>query len=204
MTKDNIIKLDLQTIETEAKKFDEVSRGFINLNGKEFEVGFKEYYEEMEIQALLIDLISFIEEATRVEEKTTIDLLTFTQPYITTLIVKHFTDMKMPDDVYEIISASKNMINLGILDQFVRLFPQDQFKKVMERTKEALTSTSIAINELADEADKIKANKIKAEAKMKANVRQETMDKIKVSNDLIDEALNKARSEKLDVEDGKQ
>jgi len=204
MTENNIIKLDLQAIEKEAKVFEEVSRGFITLNGKEFEIGIKERFQEMEIQNLLQDLILFIEEATKVEEKTTIDLLTFTQPYITTLTVKHFTDMDMPDDIYETIAVTKNMINLGVLEKIIRLFPEDELTKLMERVTEALTSTTHAINQLADEADKIKANKIKAEAKQKANVREETMEKIKVSNQLIDEALSKARTENLDVEDGKQ
>lgn len=204
MTENNIIKLDLQAIEKEAKVFDVWERGFVNLNGKEFEVGIKERFQEMEIQNLLQDLILFIEEATQVEEKTTIDLLTFTQPYITTLAVKHFTDMDMPDDIYETIAVSKNMINLGVLEQIIRLFPQDELKKLMERVTEALTSTTHAINQLADESDKIKANKIKAEAKQKANVHEETMKKITVSNQLIDEALSKARAENLDVADGKQ
>lgn len=204
MTKDNVIKLDLKAIEKEAKVFDVWERGFINLNGKEFEIGVKERFQEMEIQNLLQDLLLFIEEATKVEEKTTIDLLTFTQPYITTLAVKHFTDMDMPDDIYETIAVTKNMINLGVLEKIIRLFPEDELTKLMERVKEALTSTTHAINQLADESDKIKAGKFKALEKQKANVREETMEKIKASNQLIDEALSKARTENLDVEDGKQ
>lgn len=204
MTKDNVIKLDLKAIEKEAKVFDVWERGFINLNGKEFEIGVKERFQEMEIQNLLQDLLLFIEEATKVEEKTTIDLLTFTQPYITTLAVKHFTDMDMPDDIYETIAVTKNMINLGVLEKIIRLFPEDELTKLMERVTEALTSTTHAINQLADESDKIKAGKFKALEKQKVNVREETMEKIKVSNQLIDEALSKARTENLDVEDGKQ
>lgn len=204
MTKDNVIKLDLKAIEKEAKVFDVWERGFINLNGKEFEIGVKERFQEMEIQNLLQDLLLFIEEATKVEEKTTIDLLTFTQPYITTLAVKHFTDMDMPDDIYETIAVTKNMINLGVLEKIIRLFPEDELTKLMERVTEALTSTTHAINQLADESDKIKAGKFKALEKQKANVREETMEKIKVSNQLIDEALSKARTENLDVKDGKQ
>lgn len=204
MVKNNIVKLDLGIIENEASKFSEVSRGFISLNGKDFEVEFKEHYQEMEIQDLLQDLISFIEESTKVEEKTTVDLLTFTQPYITTLIIKHFTSMKMPEDIYETIAVTKNMINLGVLEQFIRLFPQDQLTKLMERVAEALNATSDAMNELSDESDRIKSGKMKAETKMKANVKEETMDKIKVSNQLIDEALSNARKEKPDVENGKK
>ena len=68
MTKDNILKLDLQAIEQETKATQSVSRGFVTMNNKNYEVNVRDTFTEIEIQNVLKDLLEFIDEAVKVEE----------------------------------------------------------------------------------------------------------------------------------------
>lgn len=192
--KNSVTKLNIKQINKEVKKHDVKSKGFVEINGKEYEIEIKEHFTETEIQELIKDLMVFVQEAIKVQEDSNFDMLEYAIQYSGALIIKHFSSLDVPDDVYEIIATSKKLVDLNIMVPILGMFPVDQINKVNERAELALSSIGAVAEDLLKEE---RQEKVKED--MKKNVRLETEEEIKDSEKMIEDAMKENATEKDNV-----
>lgn len=191
MAKNNVIPLNIKNINKEVKKIEKMSTGFILIDGKDYEIKVQEHFKETDIQELIKDIMTYVQEAIKVQEDSDFDMLNYSNQYSSTLIIKHFTSLDVPDDVYEIIAVSKKLVDLEIMTKILDMLPLDQIQKVNERVELALAEIG---KEVMNVMTKERHNLVKMEVKQ--NVQTETDEEIKDSEKMIEEAM-KANEEAM-------
>src|SRR5690554_4431636 len=107
-------KLTLTEMRKQDKKLDGKTERTIELNGEEFVIKIDNHFRRTKQHKVLDDLIEFIS-ASEEDPK----LLGDITPYMSLLIIKHFTDINISDDINDAMEILYTLIDLEILDKII-------------------------------------------------------------------------------------
>lgn len=99
---------------------------------------------------LLEDLMLFINESNK-----RLEILDVATPYITLLLIKHFTNLDIPDDIDEAIEVMNILIDLDIFSEIVNLMPENEVIKMYETLNASIERMNLNIEEMLKESEKV-------------------------------------------------
>lgn len=99
---------------------------------------------------LLEDLMLFINESNK-----RLEILDVATPYITLLLIKHFTNLDIPDDIDEAIEVMNILIDLDIFSEIVNLMPENEVIKMYETLNASIERMNLSIEEMLKESEKV-------------------------------------------------
>lgn len=99
---------------------------------------------------LLEDLILFLNESNN-----RLELLDVATPYITLLLIKHFTNLDIPDDIDEAIEIMNVLLDLDIFAEIVNLMPENEVIKMYETLNASIERMNLNIEEMLKESEKV-------------------------------------------------
>lgn len=99
---------------------------------------------------LLEDLMLFINESNK-----RLEILDVATPYITLLLIKHFTNLDIPDDIDEAIEVMNILIDLDIFSEIVNLMPENEVIKMYETLTASVERMNLNIEEMLKESEKV-------------------------------------------------
>lgn len=99
---------------------------------------------------LLEDLIFFLNESNN-----RLEILDVATPYITLLLIKHFTNLDIPDDIDEAIEVMNVLIDLDIFSEIVNLMPENEVIKMYETLNASIERMNLNIEEMLKESEKV-------------------------------------------------
>ena len=99
---------------------------------------------------LLEDLMFFMNEGNK-----RLELLDVATPYITLLLIKHFTNLDIPDDIDEAIEVMNVLLDLDIFSEIVNLMPENEVIKMYETLNASIERMNLNIEEMLKESEKV-------------------------------------------------
>jgi spermidine/putrescine-binding protein len=107
-------------------------------------------FRQSKKNALLDDMVAFFQEATK-----NIEILELSTPYVTLLVLKHFTSLEVSENVDEALELLNVLVDLGLLNQIVVELPEDQLAEVFEMVTKAVTAMSDNLADAQEEIEKL-------------------------------------------------
>ncbi len=163
----NIKNLTITELKKKSKELGVQTEHTIDIGGDTYKFKIDNIFRQTKQHQLMEDLISFFDEGNNRNE-----ILDLATPYITLLLIKHFTSLEIPDDIDGAIDMLNVFTDLEILGDILNLMPTDEVVKMYE----LLQATVARMNENMLETEK--------ETKMLSEV---------VENDALKEILKNGR-----------
>lgn len=138
--------LTVEELKKQNKKLDEQVEVLVEANGEMYRFTHDAVFRKSKIYKMLDDFVDFLNEGNYREEM--FDLLT---PYISLLIIKHFTSIEVPDDIDEALNLLEVMIDLEVLDKILNSLPEEELMKIYEILDKVLKN----LEENTEEAEKL-------------------------------------------------
>jgi hypothetical protein len=136
-------KLSFEAIEQSNSKYEEVTERYVTLevNGedKEFIVEMYKHFSPLGVEAMVRDFHEKLDTVRRKNKKSWENMFS---PYLLFLLIKHFTNLHLPDEFAQQLKAIENMTNTGALFQIFSFMDEDEINKV----KDELLFTLDALN----------------------------------------------------------
>lgn len=129
------------------KALDEQIEKKIKIKGQEYTFKIDKKFRKTKRFDVLNDLIKFMDECNR-----RIELYDMISPYTSLLIIKHFTDIDVPDGIDDALLMLKTMIDYEIFDKILNMMPEDEVIKMYEELSAVISRAKENI-ELAEELD---------------------------------------------------
>jgi hypothetical protein len=148
--KDTAKKLTLNELKKEDKKLNGQDEVSININGTEYKLSVDSVFRKSKQAQLLDDMVALFEEG-----RNRIELFDFATPYLSLLILKHFTSLDVPDEIDEAILMLRVLIDLEILGKLVSILPEKEVTNVFELVTESVNNMRANLEELEKEAEKL-------------------------------------------------
>lgn len=124
----------------------------IVIDGDTYKIMVDEHFRKTKIFKLMDDIVEFYNEASKFADASMLELVT---PYSTLLIIKHFTDIEISDEIDEALAMLDVMIDLEILDKIVNAMPEEEVEKVYEMLTNMMNNMRKNLQEAEKEAEKI-------------------------------------------------
>ncbi len=150
-------KLTLEVIEKSNSQYEELKPIEVKLeiDGEiqTFELGVYEKFSPVSIKELIVEYISKIDLARKVNKDGFGNIL---EPYLMYLIIKHFTELgeSMPNDFKKQLSSMKQMMNNSSFFQILSQFDEKEINKIKEQLEVMIATVnenSEALEELRKE-----------------------------------------------------
>jgi hypothetical protein len=109
------------------------------------------FFKESKIMDLIAEMLVKMQDA----EKQGIDLKSIFIPYGVMLLIKHFTNIDVPENVNEQVAFLRMLIDQDLLGGIVSCFPQEQIESVFNKMTETLKERDAMADELAQRLDEI-------------------------------------------------
>lgn len=148
-----IKKLTPAELKKQNKKLDGQYEVNIVLDGDVYKINIDEHFRKTKIFKLMDDLVEFFNQANKVGDASMLELAT---PYSTLLIIKHFTDIEISDNIDEALTMLDVMIDLECLDKIVNAMPENEVEKVYEMLANMMRNMERNLEEAEKEAEKLK------------------------------------------------
>lgn len=145
--------LDTQTEHTIVVK---IQKGLDEETGKPlfdlvpYKIKIDNVFRKTKQHKLLEDLMFFMNEGNK-----RLELLDVATPYITLLLIKHFTNLDIPDDIDEAIEVMNVLLDLDIFSEIVNLMPENEVIKMYETLNSSIERMNLNIEEMLKESEKI-------------------------------------------------
>lgn len=117
---------EIESVDNQLNSFKEVLLG-----DGQYVIKVDTKFRNTKIQNLILDFQRVLDElrGRKVEEQILADVMFLY--YI--LIIKHFTDLELPDNVDQLIHISKKMIDAGFFEEIINSFEEDQLMLVVDK-----------------------------------------------------------------------
>lgn len=145
--------LDAQTEHTIVVK---IQKGLDEETGKPlfdlvpYKIKIDNVFRKTKQHKLLEDLMFFMNEGNK-----RLELLDVATPYITLLLIKHFTNLDIPDDIDEAIEVMNVLLDLDIFSEIVNLMPENEVIKMYETLNASIERMNLNIEEMLKESEKV-------------------------------------------------
>lgn len=153
-TVSKIKKLTPAELKKQSKNLDGQYEVNLVIGEDAYKVMIDEHFRKTKIFKLMDDLVEFYNKASKIADASLLELAT---PYSTLLIIKHFTDIEISDDIDEALTMLDAMIDLEILDKIVNAMPEKEVEKIYEMLTDMLRNFERNLDEAEKEAEKIES-----------------------------------------------
>jgi hypothetical protein len=143
-------KLTVAELKKQNRNLDAQTEHTVVVNGVEYKVKVDNVFRKTKQHKLLEDLILFMNEGSR-----RVELLDVATPYITLLMIKHFTDVEVSDDIDEAIETMNALVDLEIFGEIANLMPENELLKMYETINASIDRMNVNITELLKEAEEL-------------------------------------------------
>jgi hypothetical protein len=148
--KDNTKKLTLNELKKEDKKLNGQDEVSININGTDYKLSVDTVFRMTKKAQLLNDMVELFEEG-----RNRLELFDMATPYLSLLILKHFTSLDVPDDIDEALVMLRVLIDLDILGKLINILPEQEVTSVFELVTESVNNMRMNLEELEKEAERL-------------------------------------------------
>lgn len=149
--------LTITELKKQAKKLDSTNEVFITVGDLSYAIKIDEKFRRTKIVNLLDDMVKLFDHSTKNTE-----LLNLTTPYISLLIIKHFTSLDVPDDVESALDLLHVLIDLEIVSVILNAMPEDQLVKVYELIDKTFKQLQTNLEDAEEEYERL-ANEVQSE-----------------------------------------
>ncbi len=133
VTKTAIKKLTKAELQKQNKQLDEQREFTVAIGETEYKLTHDVIFRKSKQHALLDDLLAFFDEGAK-----NIEILQLGTPYVTLLVLKHFTSLEVSDEIEEALDLLQVLIDLEIFDKILNELPDEQLTTIYE-----LVSTTV-------------------------------------------------------------
>lgn len=144
----NLNKLTALDILNKNKSLDATDEFLISIDGDDFMVTHDVIFRKTKQQKVLEDMIKFFNEI----DSFNAELLEMVTPYVSLLIIKHFTSLDVPEELEDAMNFLTALIDLGVLGKIINELPQDEVVKVFELLTETIDNIRKNVEEAEAEA----------------------------------------------------
>lgn len=121
-------KLTLAELKKESKKLDEQKEVVININGTDYTIKYDLVFRKTKQRAVLEDVLYFFKEI----GEQNIEQIEMASAYTSLLIIKHFTDLDVPDEIDEALLVLEEMVDMGLVGSLMNELPEDEVLKIFD------------------------------------------------------------------------
>ena len=132
---------------TEIERIDKKWKEKISVDIKGYELKVDKYFRDSKIAALMEDLQMGMLEC----RKHGGDEVQFGTVYFGFLIIRHFTDLKTPDEIEEQFEFMQVLADNELLDPIMEALPQDQISKVLEKIPQFTENVNEFVSQLSED-----------------------------------------------------
>lgn len=143
-------KLTGAELKRQVKKLDERDEFYITIDGEEFEVSYDKVFKKSKQIKVLEDMIQLFEESRERAE-----LIEMSAPYVSLMVIKHFTSIEVSDNIDEAIGTLNSLIDLEILHQVINALPEDEILNMFNLVSESVENMKTNLEELNAETEKV-------------------------------------------------
>lgn len=138
LTKDNKL-LDMKGADT-----------VTSVNGTVFEFTYDLKFRKTKQREMLRDIVKFFEEMMKEDVAIENGDADISAAYTTLMLVKHFTDLEIPDNVSDALATMEVMLDLGVLGPIVNALPDEEVQTIYDLLQDSLEN----LNKNLDQIDK--------------------------------------------------
>lgn len=128
MSQKNINQVSLESLSQLDQEMDE--RIEIKLKDGQFVIQMDKVFRVTKIENMLVDLVKFMQKAYKEIREVDEETIKRFSRINEILILKHFTDVDVPDDELKMIKMCEILIDLELLDEIGQHIPQSEKEKI--------------------------------------------------------------------------
>lgn len=160
-SKRDIKNLTVTELRKQSRALNAQTSHTIMIGEDEYRIKIDKVFRKTKQHKLLEDLMEFLNEGNN-----RVEILDLATPYITLLLIKHFTDLRVPDNIDDAIDIMNALTDLEIFSYIVDLMPEDEVVKLYETVSTSVDRMNANIEELMKEAEDV-ADKVENEEVIK-------------------------------------
>jgi hypothetical protein len=111
------------------------------------------FFKDSKTMDLIAEMLVKLQEA----KQDGIDLKTIFIPYTILLLIKHFTDIDVPENINEQIAFLRMLIDQDLVNGILESFPKEDVERVSRKIQEAMEEREAMIDELSQQLEAIEA-----------------------------------------------
>ena len=158
----NLKKLTLAELKKQNKKLNIKEEKEVMIGGDVYKFEIDGFFRKTKQYKLLDDLIEFFNEGNKRPE-----LLDLATPYVSLLLIKHFTSIDVSNDIDEAVELLNILVDLELLADILNLLPEDEVNKIYEiisttteRMKENMEDTLREIEEVKEKLENVEVKEL--------------------------------------------
>lgn len=157
MAKKTAKKLTTQFLKQKEKELKQRTTHEIQLGEDVFEIQIDKVFTNSKISELMADINELIqhlymgEKSEDIPEKTKGYLVS---RFIYLMIIKHFTDIEVPDDIIDSVATVKVMEDIGLMDKIITLMDEEELMKTVTEINRRLEMATELVSERLGEVRK--------------------------------------------------
>lgn len=146
----SIKKLTPAELKKQVKKLNEVGEAIIKIGESDYVITYDLHFKKTKQHMLLDDLVKFFNDS-----KNNSEIIELATPYMTLLVIKHFTSVEVSDDIEEALLLLETLIDLEILAEIVNVFPEGELTKIYELIAKLTTDITSTLGEMEDKSKEL-------------------------------------------------
>lgn len=152
MAKENnkVKNLTLNEIKKQVKKLDSQTEYEIYVGDGVYKVKIDDIFKKTKQSRVLDDLATFLSEGNN-----RMELMELITPYVSLLMIKHFTNIEVSDDIDEALELMNAMIDLELVSKILNLMPENEVISMYELLQLTVNRMKENIEESEAEADRL-------------------------------------------------
>lgn len=198
-------KLTLSKLNNEASKLNKMkSVTVLSTTGKTFTIDICQTITNTQVDQIYTDMVKYLSLLNDIDinqkNQETIngaDLTSVANQYLYTCIIANLTSLVIPENVVERVSVTLNLYNLGLLEEIIRKFDEDEMEKAMTKLTTLIQEFGKGIDQLKQKLDE----QLK-EIEYREQVQWEVDEKIAQINEI--EMKDESASNVVSIEDHKK
>lgn len=198
-------KLTLSKLNNEASKLNQMkSVTVLSATGKTFTIDICKIITNTQVDKIYTDMVQYLTLLNDLdidqEDKVTIsgtDLRSIANQYLSTCIIANLTSLVIPESVTERIAVTSNLYNLGLLEEIVSKFDEDEMERAMTKLTTLIQEFGKGVDQLKQKLDE----QLK-EIEYREQVEWEVDEKIAQINEI--EMKDESASNVVSIEDHKK
>lgn len=198
-------KLTLSKLNNEASKLNKMkSVTVLSTTGKTFTIDICQTITNTQVDQIYTDMVKYISLLNDIDinqkNQETIngaDLTSVANQYLYTCIIANLTSLVIPENVVERVAVTLNLYNLGLLEEIIRKFDEDEMEKAMTKLTTLIQEFGKGVDQLKQKLDE----QLK-EIEYREQVQWEVDEKIAQINEI--EMKDESASNVVSIEDHKK
>lgn len=147
MAKD-IKKLTLDELKKHDEGLDKQFEAYVSIGDDVYAVKIDEVFRTSKQSKVLDDMIKFFQEGGQ-----RVEILEVATPYTSLLLIKHFTDLEIPDDFDDAIAHLNVLIDTGVFEAVLNELPEKEVIKTYDKLRNVLNEMTDKMEIAQAEAD---------------------------------------------------